>query len=215
MSYHCNISHWRESSRTQISTKKDMAQEQLGSGFGRDLEIFAKIFQAIGVQLCPLLCFLFVSKSGDVSQEPEGGGEPSSGAGGDHGRGWLWSGEVSARLWVLQGRAAMNPPWCSQWGEGRWQRNQPVSLGTHGHHDGAAQPLRSPSSHHLEGAAQTPAGSHRSGISSWRSWILCLASHCNNGLSCYKTLSNTCVWTLTWPFFEDRKRKYLLSHNTC
>lgn len=184
-----------------------------------EVAVFAKIFQAIRVQLCPLLCFPFSSRHLVMFHKSlkVGIGTLLWSWWGPQQRlapGWLWSGEVSARPWVLQGRATMNPPWCSQQNEGRWQRNQPVS---HGHTWAPRWGCPAPEKPQLPSLRRDCSNpSCKSQTSSQRIWIMCLVSHCNNGVSCYRTPSNTnCVWTLAWPCFEDRKRKYLLSHNTC
>lgn len=86
------------------------------------MAVFAKIFQAIRVQLCPLLCFPFSSKTGDVSQEPEGGDwDPLLELVGTSAEAGSWV----AVVWGGQCQA-LSPTGKD---EGRMQRNQPVSLG--------------------------------------------------------------------------------------
>lgn len=66
---------------------------------------FANIFQAIGVQLCPLLLFPFSSKTGDVSQEP--------GSVGDGTFLWSWV-RTTAGGWLLGGCGLGRPVLGSQ-----------------------------------------------------------------------------------------------------
>ena len=86
MSCHCSISTWRESPRTEIST--------LLKGCLK-VAVFANIFQAIWLQLCPLLLFPFSSKTGDVSREPGGVGDGTFP--------WSWV-RTTAGGWLSGGR---------------------------------------------------------------------------------------------------------------
>lgn len=121
------------------------------------------------------LAFHFPPKpkpSCDVSQEPEGEGlGPSSGAGENLSSGWLLGScglgrSVPGSESYREGQQLilLGAPSTVKSGRGTSQ----FHLVTHEHQDGVAQPLRSPSSQHLEGTAQTPAASHRPAFSSER-----------------------------------------------
>lgn len=129
MSCHCSISHWGNLPGLRSPPRK---KKWLKNSL--EVAIFAKILQLIRVVSSLLLsillqkwwCFTRAWRCGVVGTMAEAGCALGS----------------QCQVWVLQGRAAKDPPWCSQQGEGGWQRNQPQV--TQGHHDGAAQPLRSP-----------------------------------------------------------------------